>query len=141
MAPINERIREGIEALAEKLGYAELLTEDETSPYVYVDLGPFSLEEFEYEQSEARVILRIHRDFPDGQNYGMVTIPVLTIDGETPAHTDRNDSKAKSLRQAGIDGDYLFWSRDWREVSVNEASDMAKATAFVHGTLANPFNN
>lgn len=138
---VGEQLQTGLTALAEHHGQAELIVEDGEQPYVFVDIGTFDLEGYDYDQTEARVILRIHKDFPRGRNYGMVTIPVLTVGDRNPDNTTRNHQHAECLREAGIDSDYLYWSRDWQELTVTEADDMAKAVAFVHGTLGNPFQN
>lgn len=137
---VNDRIRRGLEALAEKHGYAEVIAEADDTPHLFVDMGVFDLTEYPYDQDEARVILRIHQDFPQGRHYGLATVPVLTVDGRKPDSAHVNKPKAEAIRQAGIRVDYLFWSRDWQEMTVSQATDMAKATAFVRGTLMNPFD-
>jgi len=138
---LSDEIQRGLSALAEKHGHAEAIAEAHDQPYVFVDLGTLDLSGYDYDQREARVILRIHKDFPEGQNYGMVTNPILTVDGQQPDNTTRNHQQAQCLRQIGIKEDYLYWSRDWREFSVSKAEDMAKAIAFVRGTLRNPFRS
>lgn len=138
---LGDNIRSGVEALREKHDRAEVIAEDDDEPYVFIDLGQVDLNEYGYDQDEARIVLRIHKDFPREQNYGMVTIPVLTVDGSTPDNTTKNGDKARSLRDIDIEEDYLFWSRDWREVTVSRPQDMVKAIAFVRGTLGNPLQN
>lgn len=140
---ISDEIRKGVEAFAEKHGHAEVVAQDDDRPYVFVDIGQISIQGygFDQEENEAKVILRVHKDFPNGQHYGMITIPVLTIDGRIPDHTTRNHQHAECLRQIGITVEYLYWSRNWQELAVNEAEDMDKVIAFVRGTLRNPFNN
>ena len=135
---VSERIRTAIDALAEKHGEAEVIARD--ALYLFVDMGVVQVGRFDYDQDEARIILRIHQDFPDERHYGMVTVPVLTVDGRDPDNTTRNHQQAQALRQVGIE-DYLYWSRDWREISPRKATDLAKATAFVRGTLSNPFDD
>lgn len=137
----GDNIRDGVQALREKHGHAEVIAEDGNQPYVFVDFGPIGLDEYRYDQDEARVILRIHKDFPNGRHYGLVTVPVLTVDGKQPDNTTMNHDHAQAIRQDGIEEDFLYWSRDWRELSVSEPEHMARATAFVRGTLRNPFNN
>jgi hypothetical protein len=137
---VGDNIRDGAEALHEKHGQAKVVAEAGDQPYVFIDLGPVALEEYDYDQDEARVILRIHKDFPSGKHYGMVTIPVLTVNGSQPSSTHVNKKQARCLRQIGINEDYLFWSRDWRELTVTKGKDMAKARAFIQGTLRYPFN-
>ena len=138
---IGDNIRDGAEALDGKHGHAEVIAEADDQPYVFIDLGPVALDEYDYDQDDARVILRIHKDFPNGQHYGLVTIPVMTMNEQQPDNTTVNHDHAQTLRQAGIEEDYLYWSRDWRELTVSEPEHMARATAFVRGTLRNPFNN
>lgn len=140
---IGNDIRRGVKALAEKHGHAEVIAQDGDHPFAFVDMGEVDIQGYEFDQEvdEARVILRIHKDFPGGQHYGMVTIPILTVDGRDPDHTTRNHPHAECIRQVGITEDYLYWSRDWRELSVNDPEDMANATAFVRGTLRNPVKN
>lgn len=138
---LGDNIREGVEALAESHGHAKVIVEDDDQPYVFVDIGEVALGSYDYDQEEAQVILRIHKDFPRGRHYGMVTIPILTVNGRDPDNTTRNHPHAECLRHAGIKEDYLYWSRDWQELTVSEPEDMARATAFVHGTLRNPFED
>lgn len=138
---VGDNIRDGVEALHEKHGQAEVVAEASDQPYVFVDLGQVALEEYDYDQDKARVILRIHKDFPNGQHYGLVTVPLLTENENQPDNTTVNHDHAQALREAGIDEDYLYWSRDWRELTVSEPEHMARATALVRGTLRNPFNN
>lgn len=138
---VGDNIRTGVAALARKHGHAEVIAAAENQPYVFVDLGEIGLDGYGYDQPSARVILRIHKDFPDGQHYGMVTVPVLTVDGRQPQNTTINKDQAHSIRDAGVDDDYLYWSRDWRELSVSRPEDMAKGVAFVRGTLRHPFKN
>ncbi|WP_255153062.1 hypothetical protein [Halorarius halobius] len=138
---VGDNIRDGAEALHEKHGQAEVVAEAGDQPYVFIDLGPVALDEYDYDQDEARVILRIHKDFPNGQHYGLVTVPLLTVDGNQPDNTTVNHDHAQALREVGIDEDYLYWSRDWRELTVSKPEHMARATALVRGTLRNPFNN
>lgn len=138
---LSKEIQCGLSALADRHGYAEIVTEDDDKPYIFVDLGDIDLIGYDYDQESARVILRIHKDFPGGRHYGMVTIPVLTVDGQQPDSTTVNHPQAEPLHHAGIEEDYLYWSRDWQEFPVSEAEDMAKATAFVRGTLRNPFES
>lgn len=138
---LNERIRAGVEALAESHGQAEVIAQDDEEPYVFVDIGEVDLDGYDYDQEEARVILRVHKDFPRSRHYGLVTIPILTVDGRDPDHTTRNHDHAECLRQSGIEENYLYWSRDWQELTVSDAKEMTKAIAFVHGTLRNPFEN
>lgn len=136
---VGDNIRDGAQALREKNGHAEVIAEASNQPYVFIDLGPVPLKEYDYGRGEARVILRIHKDFPEGQHYGLVTVPVLTVNGKQPDNTTVNHDHAQALRQAGIEEDYLYWSRDWRELTVSEPEHMARAIAFVRGTLGNPF--
>lgn len=140
---LGEDLQTGVEALAEKHGQAEVIAQGNDQPYVFVDIGGFDIRGFGFDQEvdEARVILRVHKDFPQGQHYGVVTIPVLTVDGDDPDNTTRNHPHAECLRDFGITEDYLYWSRDWQELSMSEPEDMAKAVAFVRGTLRNPFND
>lgn len=138
---VGDNIRDGATVLREKHGHAEVIAEADDQPYVFIDLGPVTLEEYDYDQDEARVILRIHKDFPEGQHYGLITVPALTVNGKQPDNTTVNHDQAQALRKAGIEEDYLYWSRDWRELTVSEPEHMARATAFVRGTLGNPFNN
>lgn len=138
---VSERMQRGIETLAEKHGHAEPIVQDD--PYVFVDIGMFDIRGYGFDQGvdEARVILRIHKDFPQGRHYGMVTIPILTVGGRDPDHTTRNHQHAECLREVDIMEDYLYWSRDWQELTLADAEDMDKAVAFVRGTLRNPFED
>jgi hypothetical protein len=138
---VGRNIRNGVEELDKKTGYAAVVAVDDSKPYVFVDLGEHDLTDYTYDQDEARVILRLHKDFPNGQHYGMITVPVLTVDGKQPDNTTENHGQASCLRDAGIEEDYLYWSRDWREVPVSEPQHMVRATAFVRGTLGSPFQN
>jgi len=138
---VSDEIRRGVEALIEKCGHAEIIAEDDNQPYVFIDLGKMDLQGYDFDQSEARVILRVHKDFPRGHHYGIVTIPVLTIGNRDPDSTTRNHPQASCLRQAGITDEYLYWSRDWEEISLDDPEDMKRAVAFVRGTLRNPFQN
>lgn len=137
---VSKEIQRGLSALDDKHGHAEIIAQDDERSYVFVDLGEIDLNGYGYDQDSARVILRIHEDFPGGRHYGMVTVPVLTVDGQRPDSTTVNHQQADCLNMAGIEDDYLYWSRDWQEFPVTEAGDMAKATAFFRGTLRNPFD-
>lgn len=138
---VGENIRTGVDELDKKTGYASVVAVDDGKPYIFVDLGEIALTGYSYDQDQARIILRIHKDFPDGQHYGMITIPLLTVDGRQPDSTTENHGQASCLRDAGIEEDYLYWSRDWQEVPVSEPHHMARATAFIRGTLGSPFEN
>lgn len=138
---VGENIRDGLAALREEHDRAEVVGGDD--PYLLVDLGRFDLTSYPYDQDEARVFIRVHKDFPSGRHYGLFTIPVLTVDGDQPDNTEKNHQHGQPLSDAGIDGDYLQWSRDWQEVPFPAdpgPEEMAKAPTFVRGTLRNPMD-
>lgn len=140
--------REGFEALQERHASARVVyvTDDDDeggAGWVFVSLGMWQISRYDdYDHAEAEVFLRVRDTFPKGKKYGMITDPVVRVDGDFPdGRTEINREKGEPLRRELDVDELLFWSRDWRTLNLDESdpAEMTKAIGLVRGFLRSPF--
>lgn len=78
-----------------------------------------------YVQSSVQLFARVSRCFPNGNSYGVITVPFLQrADGQPLPHQQLNNANAQFVATALGRTDVGFWSWDWRGMPSRNGQDL-----------------